>query len=259
MAIFTKRRHADSLLELKSAEDGLFKINHIYEPEFHQDKYVDACIETSKLEDSFQIGDEKYIAKSITRGKQPFYADNEDDPDSLFWEGMVLPDGTRLIDEDCKENVCALKSNSVRSGFIDTSLARSVTREFYEKNKDKAGVKKNDILINSTGDGTIGRVAVFNYDFPAVVDGHITIVRFKDPVLAWYVAAFLQTETGQNQIYRYINGSSGQVEIYPQDIGRIWVKPCEREKMSRIAKSFEAACKKHDDFYKDLKAALYDI
>ncbi|QDP24300.1 hypothetical protein [Bradyrhizobium cosmicum] len=86
-----------------------------------------------------------------------------------------------------------------------------------------------DLLINSTGDGTIGRVAVYDEQFPAVVDGHITIVRLKNPKLAWYIAAYLLSTQGQRQIYRYINGSSGQVEIYPVDIARLWVPFGEQE------------------------------
>ena len=152
-----------------------------------------------------------------------------------------------------------MKSNCIRNGYIDTSLARSVGRTFYKKVESRAAVQKNDILINSTGDGTIGRVAVYNYDFPAVVDGHITIVRYKNPKLAWYVAAFLMTETGQNQIYRYINGSSGQVEIYPQDIARIWVKPASSEVIEEVYKNYKNACDKHDEFYRDLTAALHKI
>ena len=139
------------------------------------------------------------------------------------------------------------------------NLARSVSREFYDNNITRAGVQKNDILINSTGDGTIGRVAIFSYDFPALVDGHITIVRLNNPDLAWYVAAFLLSSDGQKQIYRYINGSSGQVEIYPQDIARLWVKPADNAKMHAVARVFQAACKKHNEFYRDLKAALNSI
>ena len=99
----------------------------------------------------------------------------------------------------------------------------------------------------------------YNYDFPAVVDGHITIVRFKEANLTWYTAAFLLTANGQNQLYRYINGSSGQVEIYPQDISRIWIAPASPEKIVRIATAFKNACNKQDEFYRDLTAAVNEV
>lgn len=259
MALLITRGFGETKLDLENAEKGLYTVNHIFEPEFHQEKYVNACHQTRAIEGAFQLGDSTILSRPIGRGTQPVYADDETDPESLFYEGMILVDGKRYCDPTNAANVCALKSNCIRSGYIDTSLARSVTRTFFEKHRSKAGVIKNDILINSTGDGTIGRVAVYNYDFPAVVDGHITVVRFRDPLLAWYTAAFLLTSNGQNQLYRYINGSSGQVEIYPQDISRIWIAPAAPEKKERIASAFKKACAKHDEFYRDLTATLNEV
>ncbi|NCD03809.1 MAG: hypothetical protein EOM00_12620 [Clostridia bacterium] len=259
MALKIVRDWESTILDLKSTEQGMYEINHIFEPEFHQEIYVEACEKTKNIPGAFQIGKTDLLKKTICRGMQPKYADDENDVDTLIYEGMVLSDGTRQNSNDGNENVCALKSNCIRNGYIDTSLARCVSRNFYEKNKERAGVEKNDVLINSTGDGTIGRVAVYNYDFPAIVDGHVTILRYKDKELAWYVAAYLITKTGQNQIYRYINGSSGQVEIYPQDIARIWIKPASEQKIKKVYREFSSACQKHDEFYRDLTSALNDV
>ena len=256
MALKILRKPEKALLDLEDPESGLFPVNHIFEPEFHQAEYVNPCEQTAGKKGAFQVGAKTKLAREPCRGTQPAYADQEDDPDSLEWEGMITRTGTRLDSSDGTMNVCALKSNCVRFGFIDTGLARSVSREFYEKKKAKAGVEKNDVLVNSTGDGTIGRVAVFNYEFPAVVDGHITILRYKNPKYAWYVAAYLLSDSGQKQLYRYINGSSGQVEIYPQDIARVWVEPNSKKVMTEIAKTFRDACDKHDEFYMDMRTAL---
>lgn len=67
------------------------------------------------------------------------------------------------------------------------------------------------------------------------------------------------TEEGQRQIYRYINGSSGQVEIYPQDIARIWIKPATDEKIEQVYKKYQKACRTHDKFYRDLLIALDEV
>ena len=258
MALKILRNPNEGILDLKDPESGLFPINHIFEPDFHQEKYVSVVKELSASKNSFQIGTCKYIVEYPHRGIQPRYEDDENDPESLEWEGMVKNDGTVLARTgNADMNICALKSICIRFGYIDFETARSVSQEFYKSKKAKAGVKKNDVLINSTGDGTIGRVAIYNYNFPALVDGHITILRFSDEKLAWYVAAFLLSENGQRQIYRYINGSSGQVEIYPQDIARIWVKNENVDKIAKVAEQYKSACEKHEQFQKDLKAALY--
>ena len=139
---------------------------------------------------------------------------------------------------------------------VDFDSARSVKRDFYDQKRDRAGIQKDDILINSTGDGTIGRVAVFNRSFPVLVDGHVSIVRLRDKDLAWYVAAYLLSDQGQKQIYRYINGSSGQVEIYPQDLSRLWIPGAPVKNRKAVADKFRLACSKHDEFSIDLKIAL---
>jgi len=250
------REPQEALLELEATDSDLYQKNHIFEPEFHQKRYVDACETIRQQSGAFRVDDTKRIAVAPFRGVQPAYADDDTDPSTLRFEGMVSVDGRRILNDSGEENVCILKSAAIREGYIDTGLARSVTRRFYTAKKTKSGVKKDDVLVNSTGDGTIGRVAVYNFDFPALVDGHITVLRYKDTVTAWYVAAFLLSRHGQDQLYRYINGSSGQVELYPQDIGRVWVAPAKKVKMKEIEKSFRNAVEKYDAFFRELRQAL---
>lgn len=255
MPMLAFRPFSATKLDLPGAEGDLLTHNHIMEPEFHQDKYVGAVERAAKHKGAFQLGSCPTLARPIGRGRQPIYADDDTDPTALEFEGMLTQTGVRMDASKGTRNVCALKSNCVRSGFIDFDLARSVSRSFYTKHAARAGVQDNDLLINSTGDGTIGRVAVYNKTFPALVDGHITIVRFHDANLAWYSAAYLLSDEGQCQIYRYINGSSGQVEIYPQDIARLWLPGDTPKTIARVADELRSACAKHDAFYTQLTVA----
>jgi hypothetical protein len=258
MALFAVRTVKETLLASNNEEQDASEC-HILEPEYHLEKYVSACEQVAAMPGAFQLGSAPGLVAGPLRGVQPSYADDENDPESLEWEGMVTQDGSVLDSSNGKRNICALKSNCVRRGYVDYSLARSVTRDFHATKKT-AQAQPNDILINSTGDGTIGRVAVFNAEFPSVVDGHISIVRFNDPDDAWYIAAFLLSDLGQRQIYRYINGSSGQVEIYPQDLARIWIKPPKSTSHKKaIANGLCAASFLHLDFYKKLQTALAAI
>lgn len=256
MPLIKVRNFSDTILELPEAEPGLETWNHVLEPEFHQERYVQACVNASKAHGAFQLGDPSRLARPPSRGIQPTYADDDADPESLEFHGMVGPSGVELDDNNGTRNICALKSISIRWGYVDFSVARSVTREFAAGKGKRALVKRDDILINSTGDGTIGRVAVYDESFPAVVDGHVTIVRFKESATAWYAAAYLLTAQGQDQIYRYINGSSGQVEIYPQDIERLWIPGSTDENISMVVERFREASRKHRAFYKEMRAAL---
>ena len=255
MPLLALKKFSDTILELPQPEGKLEQWNHVFELEFHQKPYVEACQLAAKMPGAFQLGSPGILEKYPFRGKQPIYADDDDDPESLEYEGLISKSGSILDSANGKRNVCAMKSAVVR-GCLDFDLARSVSREFYVAKKAKCSVRKDDLLINSTGDGTIGRVAVFDQNFPAVVDRHVTIVRFKDSDLAWYSAAYLLSNQGQNQIYRYINGSSGQVEIYPQDIARLWIPPKSKAIMKQISDRLRDACSKHNKFFVEMKAAL---
>jgi len=251
MALLTRRQASDCVLPLESGEAA-----HIFEPEFHQDIYVKpiADAQNSKY-GAFQILNDGVLKRSPNRGKQPEYADDLDNPASLKFIGKLHSTGKRLTAKDTC-NVAALKSVSIRAGYVDIDSGRSVSKEFWTANQERCSVQRGDVLINSTGDGSIGRVAVYHYDFPAVVDGHITILRFQDQALGWYTAAYLMSQAGQRQIYRYINGSSGQVEIYPQDIGRLWIPRRTAKKMAQIVTEFQEACFKFGQFRDNLGSAL---
>ncbi|QNH22248.1 hypothetical protein HEP73_03180 [Xanthomonas sp. GW] len=255
MALLTKRPFVDALLDLNVDGDALLSQNHIFEPEFHQELYRAASENAKESRGAFRIGDLSRILREPNRGRQPEYIDDESDPESLVYQGMVDRSGKK-VGSAATSNICALKSVAVRWGFVDFGVARAVSKDFFIKHGSRAGVQKHDLLINSTGDGTIGRVAIYNRDHKAVVDGHITIVRFKEPDYAWYTAAYLLSEQGQRQIYRYINGSSGQVEIYPQDISRLWVPVKSPAKVRSIAEKFRSAVKKYEEFDVEMTSML---
>ncbi len=251
MALLTTRPVKEVLL--RTNKDS---VAHILEPEFHQEIYRGA-MESAKnaSEGSFQLGDEGVLIKPMSRGRQPDYADHLDDPEDLQFEGQMKVDGTRKSSSET-ENVVALKSVAIRWGFVDLNAGRSVSNNYYHDHKERCGVVRNDVLINSTGDGTIGRVAIYNYDFPAVVDGHVTILRFTDESLAWYVATYLLSPEGQRQIYRYINGSSGQVEIYPQDLERIWVPRRRDYDVTAVAQALKQALESFEKFQLKMATSL---
>lgn len=255
MALLSKRPFKDALLDLKTDDSGAAEQNHIFEPEFHQDIYRLACESAKSAPGAFQLGDLTRVSRPPNRGKQPEYIDDESDPSSLVFQGMMDHYG-KVTPDASTSNICALKSVSVRWGYLDFGVARAVSKDYFDKHQEKCSVVQNDLLINSTGDGTIGRVAVYNKTHKAVVDGHVTIVRFKEPDVAWYAAAYLLSEEGQRQIYRYINGSSGQVEIYPQDIERLWIPLPDAQKITDVAKKFRAAIVKHEQFECEMAAML---
>ncbi len=122
-----------------------------------------------------------------------------------------------------------LKAGSSISNFGETNEVTSETdfveKDEYDKLPGSCRVKRYDVLIASTGTGTLGKVAVYNSTEPAVADGHITIVRVdRKKVYPRYLADYLRTGFGHDQIERLYTGSTGLIELTPQQVESIVVE-----------------------------------
>ncbi len=86
-----------------------------------------------------------------------------------------------------------------------------------------------DVLINSTGVGTLGRVGqIFGLDEPATADSHLTIVRPDpkkiDPLFLGYVLKACEPE-----IERLGEGSTGQTELSRAKLGELEINLISRD------------------------------
>lgn len=125
------------------------------------------------------------ISILIQRGKSPSYGDSQN----------------RVI-----------KSGQAR-GFFDFDFSKKyfVSKDFK---LDHRQLKKGDLLINSTGVGTAGRITYFNLEGNYLADGHITIARFDlklvNPI---YVLFALASRYGFKTIESMARGNGGQIEL----------------------------------------------
>ena len=77
---------------------------------------------------------------------------------------------------------------------------------------DEKILRKYDVLINSTGTGTAGRVAqLFNVDRPMTIDGHMILLRSTDEIDPIYYGYAVKKH--QAEIELLAEGSTGQTEI----------------------------------------------
>lgn len=127
-------------------------------------------------------------------------------------------------------NIQIIKSGQARGyNEFDFSKRYYVSTNFVS---DERNLQKGDILINSTGVGTAGRVTLFDLDGDYVVDSHITIVRLdKEKALPKYVLYAL-ANIGFKNIEKMATGQSGQIELALSTIEsmRIPLPPLEVQK-----------------------------
>lgn len=108
-------------------------------------------------------------------------------------------------------SVQVIKSGQAR-GFHDFDF----TKKAYLSSSvelDERKLQKGDILINSTGVGTAGRVTAFNLDGDYVVDSHITIFRPNERILSEFALLVLSVSIGFKTLEKMADGSSGQIEL----------------------------------------------
>ena len=120
--------------------------------------------------------------------------------------------------EEKKYPVFAQKCN-LYDGDISLEKARFLDPKTISKWSDEYKLIDGDILVNSTGTGTVGRTRLFHSDvlgdYPFVVpDSHVSVIRSFEEIESKFVLAFLSSDYGQTYIEDNLAGSTNQKELY---------------------------------------------
>jgi|AntDeeMetagen285_2_1112576.scaffolds.fasta_scaffold02219_3 type I restriction enzyme S subunit len=171
--------------------------------------------EKSRLED---------VSEIITRGKQPTYVEEGGVPvlnqSCIYWDGFH-PEALKRLDKD------------VADGW-----------------KNKYWVKNGDVLINSTGKGTLGRALEWTKESDIhALDSHITRVHPDKSVLdPTYFRYYLESTHGQKMLYAFcVAGSTGQIELSKSDLQTMPILLPPVEEQREISEAFHRVNDKLQD------------
>jgi len=113
----------------------------------------------------------------------------------------------KYIDEG---GVLVLNQKCIRDFSLDPSKGRR--HDPNQRNVSGRELQLGDVLVNSTGVGTLGRVAqVLRQDEPTIVDSHVTVVRSGPNLNSAYLGQWFVTK--QPDIEAMGEGSTGQTEL----------------------------------------------
>jgi len=128
--------------------------------------------------------------------------------------------------------ILVINQKCIRSHSVDFSLARrNDTKLRKVKGRE---IQVGDILVNSTGVGTLGRLAPIRYlPEPAVVDSHVTVVRASNEVTPSFLNEYMLTK--ESFIEASGAGSTGQTELRKQVLEELFVAVLNRT----LIESFE--------------------
>jgi restriction endonuclease S subunit len=131
-------------------------------------------------------------------------------------------------------NIQVIKSGQAR-GFKEFDF----TEKYFAIDSfqsDERNLQKGDLLINSTGVGTAGRVTLFELDGNFVADSHITIFRPNETLLSEYALQCF-AHIGFKTIEQMAQGLSGQIELTIPTIAEIKIPLPPLEIQTQIAQA----------------------
>ena len=184
-------------------------------PSFKEDQLVfGALVETKNMMDFSRVSFNKAIRTSVEKRiviESKYPLKSIDELQILLKRGKSPTYGDSSIQ--------VIKSGQAR-GYRDFDFSM----KYYlaqDAELDERKLQKGDILINSTGVGTAGRVTLFDLDGDYVVDSHITIFRPNEQILSTFALLILSSVVGFKTLEKMADGSSGQIELSIETIKRI--------------------------------------
>ena len=112
----------------------------------------------------------------------------------------------------------AINQKCIRDGKLDLDFARHQSKDVPADRQVRFG----DVLVNSTGEGTLGRVAQVLVPISnCIVDSHVTIVRPKPDVPIHYFGMTLKA--WEVHFITMGRGATNQTELAPSVIGGVEV------------------------------------
>ena len=162
---------------------------------------------------------ENCCSKEIRRGKSPKYIDKS---------------GTLVFAQKC---------NTKYNG-IDIGLALNLDESTLGRYPINEYMQDGDIVVNSTGTGTLGRVGFYrtsdnHIGLPIVPDSHITIIRGFSCIQAFYLYTFMKANQGA--LEKKGEGSTNQKELKPLTLKEMLVPLPPISEQKRIETAVSAA------------------
>ena len=139
------------------------------------------------------------LTTSISRGVTPKYADND-------------PSTALVINQKC-----------VRENWVSVEPAR---RMFFREIAPAKKVSDGDVVVNSTGTGTLGRVGRWHSGI-IFADSHISIVKPDTSRIGPTVLAYLMFDR-ESEIEAMATGSTGQTELSATRLGELPIEVPDR-------------------------------
>ncbi|MFH1308711.1 MAG: hypothetical protein ABIH51_01725 [Patescibacteria group bacterium] len=166
------------------------------------------------------------IIRPIKRGKQPKY----------------VKDGIKVI-----------KTLNIQKGEINFNEVQFISDNFLKKNKEKAGIYQNDLLLTSTGMGR-GKFAIYNDEEICFADSHISIIRLnQNKILPYFLNYYCQSFFGVEQLKYIEMHIKGTPEIYESQLNYFQILNIPLKNQQKIIDEIKTELDKQEDMNKKIE------
>ena len=196
--------------------------------------------------------------KAVASCDNPHYAEPYELPDGWTWCKLIdictfLSRGKspKYSETDTTYPVFAQKCN-LKGGGISLEKAQFLEPTTLKRWPDVYHLQTGDVLVNSTGTGTVGRTRLFNEsclgDFPFVVpDSHVSVIRTHGEIVSEYIFALMSSSWIQTYLEDNLAGSTNQKELYIGVLQNVDVPLPPVMEQTRIADKIESLYQQLDN------------
>ncbi len=146
---------------------------------------------------AYSFNNKPQWVNEIFRGKSPKYADSE----------------RMILNQKCN-----------RKNSIDIKFAKSISEKWFDSISEIYLTRAGDILINSTGEGTIGRASLVTEEYEGYLyDSHMLLLRVNKKIVEPELIVYLiNSQFGQKQIEMHKSAqATKQTELGIENLKKI--------------------------------------
>ena len=163
----------------------------------------------------------KFVTKYIFLGKTPKYS--------------LIENKYKIIGQKCNQ-LDGIK-------MCDCKYAEE---NFYHERKEYEFLLHGDVLLNSLGGGSVGRIGYYNLkEHGVLTDGHIIVIRNKPEFNSRFLYYFLSTK--RKDFETMASGSTNQMFLLVSDINKQFVPLPPKSEQTAIANYLDSVTSKIDE------------
>ena len=180
------------------------------------------------IEEQKILADKLWAAYRLKESYKKLFAATDDMVKSQFIEMLAIDPQYKTLD-----NACSYIGKGITPKYVETSTIAVVNQacvywdglhldnvKYHDSGiaLKKSLLENGDVLLNSTGSGTLGRSCLYinpGGDKDYITDGHVAVLKTEPKfILPEVLVMYFSLKDTQEELYRnYVTGSTNQVDI----------------------------------------------